>query len=232
MFRYKVGKWMGVKTMNLLKETLDALKENGKTPADVRWVGRASINAKCNWEDFAKQANFEYDNSCGWMEIPADLVAVGDDWWLEREEDDGAEWWEFKAIPKVEERGSHAFSRDLSFGTVDRLRITHDGKSGYYELLEAPENDDFKAKGIFKQKGANYPFQGSADSQVRYFYVEGEKINVPRFLDMIGTKREFAFSARVNGETFSEVLVGEIRTVSFFDGNVVKLTVEVLAQIK
>lgn len=215
--------------MNLLQETLDALEENGKTPADVRYVGRASISAKCTWEDFAKQANFEYDNSYGWQEIPADLVVVGDDWWLEREEDGGAEWWEFKAIPKVEGRDSHAFSRDLSFGTVDRLRITHDGKSGYYELLEAPENDDFKAKGIFKQKGANYPFKGSADSQERDFYVKGEKIVVPRFLDMIGTKREFAFSARVNGETFSEVLVGEIRTVSFFDGNVVKITVEVLA---
>lgn len=28
--------------MNLLQETMNALKENGKTPADVRWVGRAS----------------------------------------------------------------------------------------------------------------------------------------------------------------------------------------------
>lgn len=218
--------------MNLLRETLDALKENGKTPADVRWVGRASISAKCNWDEFAKQGNFEYDNSYGWRGIPADLVVVGDDWWLERKEDDGAEWWEFKAIPKVEERDSHAFSRDLSFGTVDRLRITHDGKSGYYELLEAPENDDFKVKGIFKQKGANCPFQGSAGSQVRDFYVKGEKLVVPRFLDLIGTKCEFAFSAKVNGETFSEVLVGEIRTVSFFDGNVVKITVEVLEEIK
>lgn len=32
--------------MNLLQETMNALKENGKTPADVRWVGRASISAK------------------------------------------------------------------------------------------------------------------------------------------------------------------------------------------
>lgn len=34
--------------MNLLQETMNALKENGKTPADVRWVGRASISAKCS----------------------------------------------------------------------------------------------------------------------------------------------------------------------------------------
>ena len=215
--------------MNLLRETLDALKENGKTPVDVRWVGRTSISAKCNWEDFAKQANFEYDNSYGWKEIPADLFAVGDDWWLERKEDDVAEWWEFKAIPKVEERDSHAFSRDLSFGTVDRLRITHEDISKYYELLEAPKNDDFKAKGIFKQKGSNYPFQGSADSQVRDFYVRALKIRASDFLDLIAGRCEFAFTNRGNGQTFTEEFVGEVRTVSFFDGNVVKLTVEVLA---
>ena len=34
--------------MNLLQETMNALKENGKTPADVRWVGRESISAKCS----------------------------------------------------------------------------------------------------------------------------------------------------------------------------------------
>ena len=85
--------------MNLLSETLDTLKENGKTPADVRWVGRESINAKCNWDDFAKQANFEYDNGYGGAEIPEDLVVVGDDWWLEIAEYDGSEWWEFKAVP-------------------------------------------------------------------------------------------------------------------------------------
>ena len=28
-----------------------------------------------------------------------DLLIVGDDWWLERHEYDGAEWWEFKTLP-------------------------------------------------------------------------------------------------------------------------------------
>ncbi len=51
--------------MNLLQETMNALKENGKTPADVRWVGRESINAKCSWDEFVKQANFEYNNGYG-----------------------------------------------------------------------------------------------------------------------------------------------------------------------
>ena len=104
--------------MNLLNETLDILKENGKTPADVRWVGRSSISAKCSWEDFSKQADFEYNNGYGWAEIPADLVAVGDNWWLERAEFDGSEWWEFKTIPKEPRWGSHAFSCDLGIGAT------------------------------------------------------------------------------------------------------------------
>lgn len=46
--------------MNLLQETMNALKENGKTPVDVRWVGRASISAKCSWDDFSKQAKMNF----------------------------------------------------------------------------------------------------------------------------------------------------------------------------
>lgn len=218
--------------MNLLQETLDALKENGKTPADVRWVGRASISAKCAWEDFAKQANFEYDNGYGGAEIPKDLVAVGDDWWLERYEYDGAEWWELKTIPAEPKWDSHAFSRDLGIGKIDRLRIKNGYGSDYYELLVAPCGDKFRAKGIYKQKGVNCPFQGSADSQVRDFYVRALTIRASDFLDLIGKRCEFAFTTRGKGEAFTEVFVGAVRTVSFFDGNVVKLTVEVLAEIK
>ena len=104
--------------MNLLQETMNALKENGKTPADVRWVGRASISAKCSWDDFPKQADFEYNNGYGWPEIPKDLVVVGDNWWLERAEYDGSEWWEFKTIPKEPRWGIHAFSCDLGIGAA------------------------------------------------------------------------------------------------------------------
>lgn len=31
--------------------------------------------------------------------VATDLVLVGDDWWIERAEYDGSEWWEFKSIP-------------------------------------------------------------------------------------------------------------------------------------
>lgn len=88
--------------MNLLKETRAVLREHGKTTNDVIWVGRRSINAVCSWGDFEEQAeNIEYDNSYGIPEIPEDLVVVGVDWWLERAEYDGSEWWEYKTFPML-----------------------------------------------------------------------------------------------------------------------------------
>jgi hypothetical protein len=30
-------------------------------------------------------------------------MVIGSDWWLERHEYDGSEWWEFKSLPKPRE---------------------------------------------------------------------------------------------------------------------------------
>jgi len=84
--------------MNLLIETIDKLKEKGLTPDNVLWVGNYEV--KTDWENFAKIANKEYDSGYGGQEIASDLLIVGKDWWLERHEYDGSEWWEFKQLPK------------------------------------------------------------------------------------------------------------------------------------
>lgn len=89
--------------VNLLRETKQVLQEHGGGPEDVLWVGRPELNLKCDWAGFVKQANFIYENGYGCAEIPMDLVVVGKDWWLERYEYDGAEWWEFKRAPKEPE---------------------------------------------------------------------------------------------------------------------------------
>lgn len=221
--------------MNLLQETMNDLKENAKTPADVRWVGRASISAKCTWEDFAKQANFEYDNSSGWMEIPADLVVVGDDWWLEREEDDVAEWWEFKAIPKVEERDSHAFSRCLDLGGEDRLRITQGRRSGYYELLQAPEGVRLKGDGASEQDGEKPSLDGRGGPRVYSFDISLRQygdINAQDFVDLIGEKCQFAFTVNGDDGAVAKELIGTVKSVHFCDRNAAKITVEVPAEVK
>lgn len=89
--------------MNLLKETLEKLKEKGKTPEDVYFIQIYSDILKENtffwWEDFIKLANMEYDNGYGSAEINQTLKIVGKDWWLERGEYDGSEWWAFYAVP-------------------------------------------------------------------------------------------------------------------------------------
>lgn len=86
--------------VNLLTETLDVLKRHGKTPKDVLWVG--DQYKKTTWENFERISNFEYDSGYGCSEIESSLIIVGDTWWLEREDYDGKEWWEFKEHPKCE----------------------------------------------------------------------------------------------------------------------------------
>jgi hypothetical protein len=93
--------------MNLLAETLEALRKNGKSPADVCFVqtGRADSaeprRQLGGWADFERVANIEYDDGLGVNYIDSTLVIVGDDWWLERDEYDGSEWWEYKTHPKA-----------------------------------------------------------------------------------------------------------------------------------
>ena len=55
-----------------------------------------------SWADFKnKFKNLEYYAGYGTQEIAADLVVVGDNWWLEREEYDGSECWAYKKYPKI-----------------------------------------------------------------------------------------------------------------------------------
>ena len=100
---------------NLLKETIECLNENDRQTSDVLWVGRdyddwkmredgryavvEHVCYKTTWDNFCLKANFMYDAGYGSNEIPMDLVVVGKDFWLERHEYDGSEWWEFKAMP-------------------------------------------------------------------------------------------------------------------------------------
>lgn len=84
--------------INLLQETIDYIKAHKHSPEDVLWVGSNSVYT--TWEEFSIVANIEYDNGYGGNEVPSDLMVVGQDWWLERGEYDGSEWWEYKTYPK------------------------------------------------------------------------------------------------------------------------------------
>lgn len=113
--------------MTLLAETVEKLTAHGKSPSDVRWVGirhpdwMATINPTKatealptgSWDDFAGFADFEYASGYGRNEVSGELVIVGNDWWLERGEYDGSEWWEFKTLPRKPDSAIPLRSSDL-----------------------------------------------------------------------------------------------------------------------
>lgn len=119
---------------NLLKETILILNSNGKTPKDVKWVGNTSV--KTTWENFENIADKEYDSGFGGEQVNLDLMIVGDDWWLERHEYDGSEWWEYKTIPpepKAHIELKTVFNGD-GYNVLDANKITD-------EDLKAAERD-------------------------------------------------------------------------------------------
>ena len=87
---------------NLLEETKDILEEKGLSINDIKWVGTRKY--RIGTEDFLTLANVFYDDGYGAPEVATDLIVVGEYWWLERHEYDGAEWWEFKTFPPMPEK--------------------------------------------------------------------------------------------------------------------------------
>ena len=95
---------------NLLEETLKVLGANGKSEEDILWVGERVKSADgswtleqptcfCDWGQAKFLFDRDYDDSFGIQYVNEDLVVVGKDFWLERHEYDGFEWWEIKTMP-------------------------------------------------------------------------------------------------------------------------------------
>lgn len=93
--------------INFLEETIRCLNAYGKTELDVLWVGRGFRGydeiekTRSTFADFKKKANFKYNNGFGCVTIPLDLIIVGEDFWLERSQYDGSEWWSYKTFPEM-----------------------------------------------------------------------------------------------------------------------------------
>lgn len=85
--------------INLLEETKRVLKDYGHTLSDIVWVGCEDYRIEI--DQFIELANVFYDNGYGGEEVATDLLVVGTDWWLERHEYDGSEWWEYKSMPQM-----------------------------------------------------------------------------------------------------------------------------------
>ena len=96
-FKVRGGCYACDEGTNLIDETMEALSSNGKTASDVKYVQTA--NGSFSWASFCEVGNFKYDSGYGGQEISYSLMIVGENWWMERHEYDGSEWWEFKCMP-------------------------------------------------------------------------------------------------------------------------------------
>lgn len=87
---------------NLLQETIEILNTNNLKLSDIDYISNYENGNYLEWsvEQFIKEANeINYDGGYGITKICTTLKIIGKDWWLERNEYDGAEWWEFKKFP-------------------------------------------------------------------------------------------------------------------------------------
>lgn len=86
------------KYTNLWDETISKLSKHGKTFEEVEYIqGNDFKITKENFEQVAKKTN--YYAGYGSAKVAGDLMLVGEGWWLERHEYDGAEGWRFKETP-------------------------------------------------------------------------------------------------------------------------------------
>lgn len=96
---------------NLLEETIKKIEEHGHTIHEVKFV--TDDDVYCDWKDFARDAkNYNYDAWFGSIEVNINLKVVGKDWWLERHEYDGSEWWEYKSIPIAPNDYGHVWFKE------------------------------------------------------------------------------------------------------------------------
>ena len=119
--------------MNLLEETKKILYENNYTLEDIIWIGNRKYCVDIS--KFINIANTNYDNSYGSQKVAEDLLIVGKDWWLERHEYDGSEWWELKSMPKKPKN-----KIELSALTINQAKELNYDVSCGWETLESINN--------------------------------------------------------------------------------------------
>lgn len=93
---HKCLKWEIGSSMNLLKETVQDIKESGHTIKDVAFIGSDDGEYGCTWEEFKLLADFDYNWGFGSQKVARDLIVVfkdGATMW--RHEYDGSEEWKY-----------------------------------------------------------------------------------------------------------------------------------------
>lgn len=91
--------------MNLYKETMHEITESKHTVEDVVAVVDDERQERADIGRFLERAKtIDYDNGFGGAEINQNLrVIFKDGSWLERQEYDGSEWWEYIGVRNIDE---------------------------------------------------------------------------------------------------------------------------------
>lgn len=90
----------GHHNINLYLETIRILAIHGLGEKDILWIGNEKERLDFPNKSLKEFFDFYYYNGYGGININDELYVVGKNWWLERHEYDGSEWWEFKTMLK------------------------------------------------------------------------------------------------------------------------------------
>lgn len=104
---------------NLLNETKEQLSHYGKNLKDIVWVG--SEENYFTVEEFINVANTDYDSGYGAQEVARNLIIVGKDFWLERQEYAGSEAWSYRTAPTKPE--NKMILQALTVGQAEKLDL-------------------------------------------------------------------------------------------------------------
>jgi hypothetical protein len=94
--------------MNLLEETIHAIKNSGHEVLNIKFIGSQKSGYQCTWEEYEVLADKEYDAGFGGAEVASDLIIVfNDNTYMTRGEYDGSEWWEYNVPFKMPEESKN-----------------------------------------------------------------------------------------------------------------------------
>ena len=127
--------------MNLKEATLEVLRNHGKRKEDVKYV--CGEDFQISLEQFWELSDTEYD-PYGAPEIATDLTLIGEDFWMERGEYDGAEWWDFRTMPDTTGLPIREITA-LSVRQYNAIWRPEYGKIGWETLSELNGEDTYHA---------------------------------------------------------------------------------------
>lgn len=83
---------------DIIQETKDYIDALGYGKEDIQWIGGRDFTIPIN--NFWNSKPQMYDSGYGTQEVAPDLIiAFKDHTWIQREEYDGSEWWEYYRYP-------------------------------------------------------------------------------------------------------------------------------------